>query len=189
MGRVASLGTSLQLLNGGLNKGRSLFLILFAALFLFIFKKLLHLLALVFSHDVADTIVGAAHARVVKKVLHVVAVVIHKLIAFLDALSGYDPDFAIGIDRFTIPIAGVIHVASGVVAEAPVDVIFVIELENVNEAFARFASFLLPCESTLLRFLLRDFFTRVLDDLSSLFDLSCGVESAPVDFRGFYFAK
>ena len=82
--------------------------------------------------------------------LHVVAVVIDELIAFFDVLDCYDPNFTIGIDRFTIPIARVVHVAGGVIAEAPVYVIFVIELEYVNKAFARFASFILPFESTLL---------------------------------------
>ena len=107
--------------------------------------------------------------------LHVVAVIVDKLIAFFDVLNCYDPDFAIEIDRFAISIARVVHVAGRIIAEAPVNVIFVVELEDVNESFTCFASFLLPCESTLLRFLLRYFFTDVLDDMSLLIDVHCGV--------------
>ena len=86
----------------------------------------------------------------VKEVLHVVAVVIDEFLAFFDVLDCYDPNSTLGIDRFTIPITRVVHVAGGVIPEAPIYVIFVIELEDVNKAFACFASFILPFESALL---------------------------------------
>ena len=85
----------------------------------------------------------------VKEMLHVVAVVIDELIAFFDVLDCYDPNFTIVVDRFAIPITRVVHVAGGIIAEAPVDVIFVVKLEDVNKAFTCFAGFLLPFESTL----------------------------------------
>ena len=86
----------------------------------------------------------------VKEVLHVVTVVIDQLIALFDVLDCYDPNFTIRVDRFAIPVTRVVHVAGWVVTEAPVYVIFSIEFENINKAFARFTGFILPLESTLL---------------------------------------
>ena len=100
------------------------------------FHDLLKLFAILRPDDESDAVLRSALTRVILPMFQCVSVIECQLIAFGYFRKGDEPNLTFDVLGFAIGIAGVVGEPSDIPVEVAVEVVLVVEVEDVDGAFA-----------------------------------------------------